>query len=249
VASANPEDYTNRGRIITPLKDRFGSQIRTHYPLEVSTEVLIAAQEARPLEAEGLRVHVPEYMTEIIATVSHLARQSPHVNQRSGVSVRLTVANQETMVANAARRALRLGEKDVVPRVSDLEALASSTAGKIEIEALEEGRDEQVIDHLMKAAVLSVFKERISTEVVRDVVAAFDSGQIVHTGDDISSADEAKLLSDVAALRAPVLALTGGDESPAAVASAVELILEGLHLAKRLNKDSLGTRATYRGRA
>src|SRR5205823_3734055 len=142
VASANPEDYTNRGRIITPLKDRFGAQIRTHYPLDVETEVEIANQEVRPLEAEGVRVAVPEFMTEIVATLSQLARQSPHINQRSGVSVRLTVANRETLVANATRRALRHGERDVVPRVSDLDALASSTAGKVEIEALEEGRDE-----------------------------------------------------------------------------------------------------------
>src|SRR5690554_1776155 len=104
VASANPEDYTNRGRLITPLKDRFGAQIRTHYPLEIATEVEIAQQEARPLEAPGVSVQVPEFMTEIVATLSHLARQSPHINQRSGVSVRLTVANLETLDANAARR-------------------------------------------------------------------------------------------------------------------------------------------------
>ena len=142
LASANPEDYTNRGRIITPLKDRFGAQIRTHYPLEVATEIEIATQEARPLEAPGLDVRVPPWMAEIVATLSHLARQSPQVNQRSGVSVRLTVANLETLVANAARRSLLHGEDVVVPRVSDLEALASSTAGKVEIEALEEGREE-----------------------------------------------------------------------------------------------------------
>ncbi|MGI8664016.1 MAG: sigma 54-interacting transcriptional regulator [Acidimicrobiales bacterium] len=248
VASANPEDYTNRGRIITPLKDRFGAQIRTHYPLEIETEVAIAEQESRSLDAPGLRVHIPDYMTEIVATLSHLARQSPHVNQRSGVSVRLTVANRETMVANAMRRSLRLGERDVVPRVCDLEALASSTAGKVEIEALEEGRDGQIIDNLLRAAVLTVFKDRIGTDVVREVIAAFDGGTVVHTGDDVASEDEARLVTDVAALRSPVEGLTGGDESPAAVASAVELILEGLHLSKRLNKDSLGARATYRSR-
>src|SRR3954466_6292299 len=123
VASANPEDYTNRGRIITPLKDRFGAQIRTHYPLEVETEVAIAKQESRPMEIPGVRVAVPDYLSEVVATLSHLARSSPHVNQRWGVSVRLTVANNETLLANAARRALRHGEKEVVPRVSDLDAL------------------------------------------------------------------------------------------------------------------------------
>ena len=248
VASANPEDYTNRGRIITPLKDRFGAQIRTHYPLEVETEVAIAHQEVRPLEAPGIRVSVPEFMTEIVATLSHLARSSAHINQRSGVSVRLTVSNAETLVANATRRALRHGEKEVVPRVSDLEALASSTSGKVEIEALEEGRDEQIVEHLLRSAVLTVFKERVGTDSVREVIGAFDGGTIVHAGDDVVSADEAKLVSDIPALRQPVAALTGGDESPAAVASAVEFILEGLHLSKRLNKDAwaLGDyRATY----
>ena len=114
-ASANPEDYTNRGRIITPLKDRFGAQIRTHYPLEVDIEVDIATQEATALVAEGIDVEVPSFMSEIVATLSHLARQSPHINQRSGVSVRLTVSNLETLVANATRRSLLNGETDVVP--------------------------------------------------------------------------------------------------------------------------------------
>src|SRR5687767_13645815 len=113
VASANPEDYTNRGRIITPLKDRFGAQIRTHYPLDVSTELEVVRQEARPLDVLGLRVQVPDFMAEIVGTLSHRARVSSHINQRSGVSVRLSIANHETLVANAARRALRLGESDV----------------------------------------------------------------------------------------------------------------------------------------
>ncbi len=249
LASANPEDYTNRGRIITPLKDRFGSQIRTHYPLDVETEVAIAQQEARPLQAEGIRVSVPDYMTEIVATLSHLARQSPHINQRSGVSVRLTISNHETLVANATRRALRHGEREVSPRVSDLDALAASTMGKVEIESLEEGRDEQIAENLVKAAVLTVFKDRVSSEQYRPVLAAFEEGGVVHAGDDVSSADYVALLEQLPALREPVAALTGGDESPAAVASAVEFVLEGLHLNKRLNKDAVGARATYRSRA
>src|SRR4029079_4935785 len=207
VASANPEAYTNRGRIITPLKDRFGAQIRTHYPLDVETEVAIAKQELRPLEAPGVRVSVPEFMTEIVAMLSHLARESSHINQRSGVSVRLTVSNAETLVANAMRRALRHGERDVVPRASDLEAVAASTAGKVEIEALEEGRDEQIVQHLLRSAVLTVFKERIGTETGRDVTPACDGGKIVHTGEDVTSADEAKLVGDVPALRQPVASL------------------------------------------
>jgi magnesium chelatase subunit I len=249
VASANPEDYTNRGRIITPLKDRFGSQIRTHYPLDVETEVAIARQEARPFEVEGVRVTVPSYMTDIVATLSHLARDSAHINQRSGVSVRLTVANHEVMVANAIRRALRHGERDVSPRVSDLDALAASTMGKVEIEALDEGRDEQIAEHLLRSATLSVFKSEVDPGNLRDIVVAFDEGTVVHTGEDVTSTDLARLVEDVPALRQTVATLAGRDESPAVVASAVELVLEGLHLSKRLNKDAIDGRATYRSRS
>jgi len=249
LASANPEDYTNRGRIITPLKDRFGSQIRTHYPLDIETEVAIALQEARPLEAEGVRVSVPEYMTEIVATLSHLARSSPHINQRSGVSVRFTITNHEVMVANAARRALRHGERDVAPRISDLDALPASMMGKIEIESLEEGRDAQIAENLVKAAVLTVFKERFTPERFRPIVTDFEEGAVIHAGEDVTSAEYVGLLEQQPALRAAVTELTGGDESAASVASAVELLLEGLHLSKRLNKDAVGTRATYRARA
>ena len=248
VASANPDDYTNRGRIITPLKDRFGSQIRTHYPLEISTEVAIMRQEARPGSVGDVHVALPDYMEEIVATFSHLARQSSHVNQRSGVSVRLSVSNSEVLAANAVRRALRSGERNVVPRVSDLDALAASTSGKIEIETLEEGREGQIVDNMLRAAVLTVYKERVSTDKTREIVAAFEEGVVAHTGEDIPSSQEAELLTNIPALREPVAALTKGDESPAAVASAVEFVLEGLHLSKRLNKDASGSRATYRSR-
>src|SRR4051794_40847448 len=247
-ASANPEDYTNRGRIITPLKDRFGAQIRTHYPLEVDIEVDIATQEATPLVAEGVTVELPTYMAEIVATLSHLARQSPHINQRSGVSVRLTVSNLETLVANATRRSLLHGETEVVPRVSDLEALASSTAGKVEIESLEEGRDEQIVEHLLRSAVLTVFKDHFAIENLRDVLDAFDEQQVVSAGEDVVSADYVRLLDSMPTLDQPVAQLVGESPSPAATASAVEFILEGLHLSKRLNKEAVGARAQYRSR-
>ena len=248
VASANPDDYTNRGRIITPLKDRFGSQIRTHYPLEVETEVAIMRQEARPASVGDVTVRVPDYMEEVIATLSHLARSSSQVNQRSGVSVRLSVSNSEVLAANALRRALRAGETEVVPRVCDLGAIAASTSGKIEIESLEDGREGAILENLVRAAVLTVYKQRVTPDQVRDVIAAFDEGVVAHTGEDIASADEVALLESVPALRAPVSALAGADQSPAALAAAVEFVLEGLHLSKRLNKDASGSRATYRGR-
>ena len=177
VASANPEDYTNRGRIITPLKDRFGSQIRTHYPLEVSTELDIVRQEARSPSVGGVDVRMPTYLAEVITTLSHLARASTHVNQRSGVSVRLSVTNYEVVSANALRRALRTGERVVVPRVDDLEALGASSSGKIEIESLDEGREGAIFENLVKAAVLTVFKERVAPEQTRDVVSAVRGGR------------------------------------------------------------------------
>ena len=252
VASANPEDYTNRGRMITPLKDRFGAQIRTHYPLDVATEVDIARQEATlpsGEDASGLTVEVPAFMEELVATFTHLARSSPQINQRSGVSVRLTVANMETMVAAATRRALRLGETEVVPRVSDLGALFASTAGKIEVESLEEGRDGEVIEHLLRAATLAVFKEHVSPESVRQVVDAFESDLTLSAGDDLPISAYRETLSRTAALAAPVAGLVGDSQSDGVRASAIELLLEGLHLSKRLNKDSVGGRASYRARA
>ena len=248
VASANPEDYTNRGRIITPLKDRFGSQIRTHYPLEVATEVEIIRQEARPASVGGVTVTMPSYLEEVVATFSQLARSSSHVNQRSGVSVRLSVSNYEVLAANALRRGLRAGETTVVPRVCDLEALAASTSGKVEIESIEEGRESVILENLVKGAVLTVYKDRVRPDTVRDVVTAFEEGTVAHTGEDVTSSELAALVDTVESLRAPVLELTGGDESPAAIAAAVEFVLEGLHLSKRLNKDAGGGRATYRGR-
>ena len=247
VASANPEDYTNRGRIITPLKDRFGAQIRTHYPLDVETELAIVAQEARVFEDAGVRVETPEYMAEIVARVSQLARRSPRVSQRSGVSVRLTVTNQETLAAAALRRALRHGETEAVPRVSDLGALVASTLGKLEIESLEEGEDEEVVDQLIKAAVLQTFREHCPPETLGQVVGGFEDGRVVHAGPDLSSADYVAIVEQVPSFKTPVTVLAES-ESPAAIASAVELVLEGLHLSKRLNKDAAGARATYRAR-
>jgi len=247
VATANPEDYTNRGRIITPLKDRFGAQIRTHYPLDVEIEMGVIAQEAVVPAAEGRSVSVPEFMTEIVAEVSQQARRSPHINQRSGVSVRLSIANFETMIANSLRRALRSGEDEVVPRVSDLDALVASTAGKIEIETLDDGRDDRVLERILRASVLEVFRARVRPESLGELVVAFDDGKVVHVGEDVPSTDYAGLLATMPELRRVLAELEVG-ETPAGVASAVEFLLEGLHLSKRLNKDAVDGRATYRAR-
>ena len=249
VASANPEDYTNRGRMITPLKDRFGAQIRTHYPLEIETEMRIVEQEAR-IPTDGVAITIPRFMAELVATFTHLARSSAHINQHSGVSVRLTVSNMETLVAAATRRALRTDGITAVaaPRICDLDALIASTSGKIEVDALNEGRDADVIDHLLRSAILTVFRDNVSHEGVNQVIESFDDDTELSTGEDVSDAEYAEVLASMPALAGPVAELLGDDESPAAVASAVEFILEGLHLSKRLNKDSLGTRSSYRSR-
>ncbi|MDP4930076.1 MAG: sigma 54-interacting transcriptional regulator [Ilumatobacteraceae bacterium] len=248
VASANPEDYTNRGRIITPLKDRFGSQIRTHYPLDVATEMEIVRQEARPATIGDVQVHYPAFMEEIVAQISHLARANANVSQRSGVSVRVSVSNHELLAANAVRRGLRAGETMVAPRVSDLEALVASTAGKIEIESVDDGREGAVFEQILRGAVLQVYKRRVSGDKTKELITAFESGTVVSTGEDVSSSELFGFAQQVPELQQLALSLLDGNESPASVASAVEFVLEGLHLAKRLNKDSAGARATYRSR-
>ena len=250
LASANPEDYTNRGRIITPLKDRFGAQIRTHYPLETSIELEVVKQEAMPAApVEGITITVPDFMSEIVATFSQLARQSGSVNQRSGVSVRLTIANHETLVAASLRRALRAKESDAVPRISDLESLMASTQGKVEIESLDE-REGSIVDKLFKAATLTVFKERCKMETLRDVITAFDGGLVIHAGDDQTAKDYAAALNVAEAepMRDAVRSLVGKAPAGPLQASALEFILEGLHLSKRLNKDAAGSKSTYRAR-
>lgn len=253
VASANPEDYTNRGRLITPLKDRFGSQVRTHYPLDAETEATIILQEATPFRVGGVEVSVPEFMVDVIATLSQVARQSPHISQRSGVSVRLSVANYEVMVANAVRRALAAagapGDTVVVaPRVCDLEALPAATAGKIEIERIDDGREDQVLSHLVDSAILTVFRERVSPEGLVSVVEELAAHGPVDVGEDVSDAAYAAVIDAVPSLNLPVAELVGDDATDAAAAAAVEFVLEGLHLSKRLNKDAIGQRAQYRAR-
>jgi magnesium chelatase subunit I len=249
VATANPEDYTNRGRIITPLKDRFGAQIRTHYPYDTMTEVKIMESEAE-LPTAGIPVTVPNYLKEVVAEVSQLARRSSHLNQRSGVSVRLSIANYETLVANSVRRALRTGEPVAVPRISDLASLVPSTQGKVEVEAMEEGREHDVVAQLVAAATLAVFRRRVTLDDPATIVAAFTEQVVVHAGDDLPSAAYLAVLADIPELEPPTRSLAGPDatESPALMASALEFLLEGLHLTKRLNKDSSGARALYRGR-
>ncbi len=247
VATANPEDYTNRGRLITPLKDRFGSQIRTHYPLDIATEVAIVRQEAQ-LPTTEKQIVVPWFMDDIVARVSHVARRSQVINQHSGVSVRLSIANYETVVANALRRSLRTHEETVVPRVSDLSALVQSTQGKIEIDAIDDTDPGLLIAGLVSLAVRQCFAENVALQESGDIVEAFASEVIVHVGDDLPSTAYLEVLANIPVLEPPVRRIAGPSAGPAEMAAALEFVLEGLHLTKRLAKDASGARALYRSR-
>jgi magnesium chelatase subunit I len=244
-ATANPEDYTNRGRIITPLKDRFGAQVRTHYPLRAADELAIVEQERTRFAASEARVAMPDYMAEIVADLSALARKSGDINQRSGVSVRVSIANLETLRAAALHRALRLGEPLAAPRITDLGALAPSMRGKIELESVEEGREEAVIEELIKRAVAGVFERRVPAPEREPLVAAFEAGLVVTTGPAVPAAEYLRLRDSVKGLR-DVVERLGGGRSPAETASAVELVLEGLHLHRRLNRERVGGGYAYR---
>lgn len=248
VASANPDDYTSRGRIITPLKDRFGAQIRTHYPQEVATEVAIVLQEAAAIEVPGIEVSVPPFMAEIVARVSQIARMSPRINQRSGVSLRASIANYETLVAASLRRALRLNDTRAVPRPSDLDALVSSTLGKVEIEVMEDDEDLEVVNQLIRAAVLQTFREHCAIEQLDEIVSGFDQGMSVELGALVPASVYVAFSAEMPELSAAVTALVGEHAAHEDQASAVELILEGLHLSRRLNKSVVDHTVTYRAR-
>ncbi len=248
VATANPEDYTNRGRIITPLKDRYGAQIRTHYPRLLEQEIQIMEQERIRFPDMEERVQAPAYMQEVIAEFTSLARRSADINQRSGVSVRVSIANEESILASALRRAIRLKEPKASPRVSDLGSIVASTTGKIEMETAEEGREGKIIEDLTKKAVVNTFGRYFNMREFEPLLKAFDQGGlIVETGPDIPSNLYADTLERVEGLREAVERLGAKKDSPAQVASAVEFILEGLHLNRRLNRDKVEGKFRYRG--
>jgi magnesium chelatase subunit I len=245
VATANPEDYTNRGRIITPLKDRYGAQIRTHYPLEVEQEVEIMDQEASVLDLGDYHLNVPDFMKEIVAEITHHARRSPDVNQRSGVSVRTSISNYEALVANAFRRALRLGEAEVVPRISDLEYLIPSLQGKIEFEAMEEGQEDKITERIIQGAVKAVFDRRYDVNDLEPIAMAFNEGLTVDTGEAAPATDYAAIAERIPSLND--IFPDRDSVSDTMRATVIEFVLEGLHLHKLLNKyDHAGT-ATYTG--
>jgi magnesium chelatase subunit I len=245
VFSANPEDYTNRGRIVTPLKDRIGSVIRTHYPLTRDQGIQIADANAW-MSRNGVQVLVPHFMKEVLEEFARLARSSPAINQQSGVSVRMSIANLENAISNAERRGIVLGESPVVPRVTDLIYLAASTRGKIELTMTEdEGQEDRVIDKLLGEAIKNIFEIHCEVKQLRPIVEAFESGQTFLAGERLLAAEYVHRLQEFPALKKEVsqfLKKIAAEKLPseahdALTASAAEFILEGLHVENRLNRN------------
>ncbi|APE11984.1 magnesium chelatase [Rhodococcus sp. 2G] len=230
VASANPEDYTNRGRIITPLKDRFGAEIRTHYPTRLEDEIAVIEQEAH------LQARVPDYLLEILARFTRLLRESTSVDQRSGVSARFAVAGAETVSAAALHRGAVLGEDDPVARPVDLGTVVEVLRGKVEFESGEEGREFEVLDHLLRRATAETARSRLAGVDLGPLVSAVEQGEPVVTGERITAKVLLDELPELPVLDAVAERLGANDTGSRA--AAVELALEGLYLARRIAKET-----------
>jgi magnesium chelatase subunit I len=241
VASANPEDYTHRGRIITPLKDRFGTQVRTHYPHRIDDEIAIMDQEAKLAHGDEVELRIPRHLKEVVAEFSAQLRTSSQVNQRSGVSVRFSIGALETLAAGALRRAALSGESIAVPRAVDLYAVIPAAIGRIEFDMLEEGREPEVLERALKRALLEVWHHRLGGEDTSALIGAFDDGLIAETSEEMSSSDFIGQFEGAAEAGFLIERLVGrldlDDDSVAERASALEFALEGLHLTKQLNKE------------
>ncbi len=254
VASANPEDYTNRGRIITPLKDRYGSEIRTHYPRSREAEMEIMEQEWARFNDDGtVQLYVPPYLKEIIVEITALARKSPEINQRSGVSVRVSIANYENIVSNALRRAIRLGETDVVPRISDLTYLLASTNGKIELESVDEDGAGELVGKLIDKAVLNTFDRYFQVQQFEEFLSRFKVGWSFEVSEGMRSSVYQEKTQEMRPPYGEMRGVFDGlkklhcDQNPGALASGLEFILEGLFLHRRLNKEKVTGKISYRG--
>lgn len=240
IATANPEDYTSRGRIITPLKDRFGAQVRTHYPRTLEQEVAIMRQEMAPLVHEGLHVAVPPFMERIVAEISQAARRRPDINHFSGVSVRMTIHNIETLVSNALRRAVRLKEAEVVPRITDLPHLTSPMKGKVEWNFAEAAEEDDKLGGMVREAVLAVFKSAFDAAAFNDFLQVFTAPAEIMLCELSPVSEYEALCAQYSMLREAALRLAP-DASPAVLAAACEFILEGLAVSGRI------VRTTSRG--
>lgn len=254
VFSANPEDYTNRGRIVTPLKDRIGSVIRTHYPLTREVGIRITDANAWSERDGEMNVAVPRFMKEIVEETSRLARSSPHINQASGVSVRMSIANFENMVSNAERRSVLLEERRPVARPSDLTFLAASARGKMELNMTEEtGEEDKLVVRLVEEAVKNVFDQQFSPKQFRNVVEHFEAGNKLELGDHVSTEEYLRRIDAIRGFRKQVQKgasdlepeLARSEQVGGLHASVAELMLEGLHCHNRLNKKQTTGQAVY----
>ncbi|MEV7007096.1 sigma 54-interacting transcriptional regulator [Streptosporangium sp. NPDC051022] len=243
IASANPEDYTNRGRIITPLKDRFGAEIRTHYPLSIETELRLIRQEAA-LDQVG--ADLPDHLVEVIARFTRLVRESTAVDARSGVSARFSIAAAETAAASAIRRAALTGEEHPVTRVADLPDIVHTLRGKVEFEVSEEGRETEVLAHLLRRAVADTFRGTLGGLDLNPLLEKFSEGVQVESGTLVPAAELLHRIGPVPGLAKIMSKLGIGDESPGHAAAALEFALEGLYLLRRLSKDEVGGTTIYR---
>lgn len=246
VASSNPEDYTNRGRLITPLKDRFGTQIRTHYPLSTEEELEIVAKEAQLYTSDHMTLKIPSFMGQLVVAITHLARQSSSINQRSGVSVRMSIACFEVLGAAAVARAIRQDEDTAVPRPSDLDALVPAISGKIEIDSLDDTEEPKVIGRLISQAITQVYRARVNSKEVLDAQKEVEEAGFT-VSSEFASAYYAEELKRYPALERLATFLADGG-SQGEIAGACELVLEGLHLAKRLNRSDIEDGFVYIGR-
>ena len=241
VATANPEDYTNRGRIITPLKDRFGAEIRTHYPLELELETALIRQEAM------LSAAVPEHLIDVLARYTRAVRESPAVDARSGVSARFAIAAAETVAASALRRAGLRGEREAVARICDTVSVTSTLRGKVEFDSGEEGRETEILAHLLRVATAETFRARLSGLDLSGFTDLVADGAIIETGDLVSSEELLGQIGTVPGLAKVLDRLGLGDApSPGQAAAGVEFVLEGLHLNRKLNKERGESRSTFR---
>jgi magnesium chelatase subunit I len=250
LATANPEDYTNRGRIITPLKDRFGAEVRTHYPLELDDELRLIRQEAVVAWGiDAVSAALPDHLVEVVARFARHVRESPAVDQRSGVSARFAVAAAETVAASAVRRSALTGEEPAVARVSDLPSIVPAVQGKVEFEASEEGREAEILDHLLRRAVADTFRSRLGGVDLNGLVAKFEDGSVVETGELVRAAELLDGLGTIDGL-AKLLSATGIDDvdTPGLAASGIEFALEGLYLLRRLSKETVDDRIVYGSR-
>ncbi len=248
VASANPEDYTSRGRIITPLKDRFGAEIRTHYPTTLDSELALIRQESQiAWDGHEPDAVLPEHLIQVIARFTRLVRASPAVDARSGVSARFAIAAAEAVAASAVRRAAITGEEQPVARVCDLPAIVSTLRGKVEFEVSEEGREQEVLDHLLRRAIAETFRGSLGNADLTGLLAKFDEGGNVESGDLVPAADLLRRIGDVPGLAKIMTRLhMAGGESFGQAAAALEFALEGLYLTRRLSKDVIDGGAIYR---